>query len=100
MDSVIKIKNYESVACDLRKLSKQNLEEARSTIGIENAVVSYNVGTAVVTYDTDIISLKDIAAIIRKSDYHVVAGGQRQTTSNSSHLVGIILVIVHKMHMR
>ncbi len=44
----------------------------RSTAGIESASVSYNRGTADVSYDTDIITRRDIAALIAKLDYEVL----------------------------
>jgi sulfite exporter TauE/SafE len=37
------------------------------------ADVNYNTGTAEITYDPDIISLKDIAQVIRKLDYEVLS---------------------------
>ena len=65
----------------------------RNTAGIQHAEVSYNAGTAVITYDTDIISMDDIAGIIRKLDYEVLTGDPQKTELSASRAVGAILII-------
>jgi sulfite exporter TauE/SafE/copper chaperone CopZ len=65
----------------------------RNTAGIEKAAVSYSAGTAAVTYDTDIISLKDIAAIIQKLDYTVLSGNE-QPKPDTNRVVGLLIIIV------
>ncbi|MDR2295536.1 MAG: sulfite exporter TauE/SafE family protein [Clostridiales Family XIII bacterium] len=47
----------------------------RSTAGIASAEADYGAGTAVVVYDTDIITLREIAAILERMDYRVLDGG-------------------------
>lgn len=63
----------------------------KSTAGVEKATVSYSAGTAVVSYDTDVISLKDIIELIEKLDYRVLAGSQRPA---SNRTIGFLLIIV------
>lgn len=65
-----------------------------ATPGIESAEVSYNAGTAVVAYDSGIISLRDIAAIIRKLDYDVLTASPQKPESNITRAAGAVLIIV------
>ncbi|MFP3154145.1 sulfite exporter TauE/SafE family protein [Lachnospiraceae bacterium ZAX-1] len=59
-------------------ISCQNKIERKlqNTAGIEHAEVSYSMGSAIVTYDMDIITWKEIAAIIERLDYEVLADKQ------------------------
>lgn len=76
-------------------ISCQNKIERKlqNTAGIKSVKVSYNTGTADITYDTDIISLKDIAAIIEKLDYQVLTENKKQE-SNVSRVAGILMIVV------
>ncbi|MEL7624959.1 MAG: sulfite exporter TauE/SafE family protein [Clostridiales bacterium] len=67
-------------------------KKLRNTAGVQKAAVSYNTGTAVVTYDADIISIKDIIAVIGKLGYEVITDRQRQT-SNTSRAIGLLIII-------
>lgn len=62
------------------------------TAGIEEAVVSYNEGTAKITYDSDLISLRDITAIIERLDYKVVTGQSGE--QSLERLVSILIIII------
>ena len=75
-------------------VSCQNKIERKlaSTAGIQSAVVSYSAGTAEVAYDADVISLKEIAGVIEKLDYEVLAGDRQN--SNKIRLVGILIIVV------
>lgn len=64
----------------------------RNTFGVENAQVSYSAGTALVTYDADVISIKEIAAAIEKLDYQVLTGEQREPSK--TRLLGILIIAV------
>lgn len=63
----------------------------QNTTGIERVTVSYTAGTAEVTYHPDVISIKEIAAVIEKLDYEVLAENQ---ASNNTRLVGILVIVV------
>ncbi|WP_342756242.1 sulfite exporter TauE/SafE family protein [Kineothrix sedimenti] len=67
-------------------------KKLRNTAGIQSATVSYNAGTADVTYDTDIISLKDIISVIERLDYEVLMGNDKGASGNS-RTVGLLLII-------
>jgi sulfite exporter TauE/SafE/copper chaperone CopZ len=65
-------------------------KKLRNTAGIERAEVSYNTGTAVVTYDTDIISLRDIVTIIQKLDYAVLRNDRPEPGKNRT--IGLLMI--------
>ena len=67
-------------------------KKLRNTAGIEKAEVSYNAGTALVTFDTDIISYQSITGIIDNLGYSVITeqGKERKDTSRT---VGILMII-------
>lgn len=68
-------------------------KKLRNTAGIKSAKVSYSDGTADITYDTDIISLKDITNIIQNLDYEVLSDKIVQTP-DTNQAVGIIIIII------
>ncbi|MDR0671718.1 MAG: heavy-metal-associated domain-containing protein, partial [Oscillospiraceae bacterium] len=63
----------------------------RNTAGIRSVRVSYSAGTAVVTYDADIIALRDIAGIITKLDYRVLDGAEKGR--GAARAAGILLIV-------
>ena len=65
----------------------------RNTAGVKSAKVSYNDGTAEITYDTDIISLRDICAVIEKLDYQVLTE-RKSSTPGVSRIIGMLVIIV------
>lgn len=65
-------------------------KKLKSTAGILEASVSYGGGFANVTYDTDILSLKDITAIIQKLGYEVL---EREASFDPRRTVGILLIV-------
>ncbi|SHO51375.1 urease accessory protein UreH domain-containing protein [Anaerocolumna xylanovorans] len=67
-------------------------KKLRNTAGIEMAEVSYNAGTAVITYDTDIILLKNIAQIIESLDYKVLPENEGQE-SDLNRIIEILIII-------
>jgi sulfite exporter TauE/SafE/copper chaperone CopZ len=67
-------------------------KKLRNTAGIKKAEVSYNAGTAVITYDTDIISLKNIAEIIESLDYKMLTE-KEQPEPDLNRFIGILIII-------
>lgn len=65
----------------------------KNTAGIKKANVSYSKGTADITYDSDIISLHDICAIIEKLGYKVQKDGRR-TNKDILKTILVLLIIV------
>lgn len=76
-------------------ISCQNKIEKKlsNTAGIEKVEVSYNAGTASVTFDTDIISYQSITGIIEKLGYTVLAD-QANRGTDVHRTVGVLIIIV------
>ena len=68
-------------------------KKLRNTAGIKSAKVSYKAGTADLVYDNDLITLKDISAIIQKLDYTVLTGPEPQAPG-TKRIVGLLVIIV------
>lgn len=83
----LKIGGMTCVSCQ-NKIEKK----LRNTAGIQEVSVSYNAGTADITYDTDIISLKDITSVIQKLDYEVLTGENKKLSGNN-RMIGLLLII-------
>ncbi|MDO5152247.1 MAG: sulfite exporter TauE/SafE family protein [Eubacteriales bacterium] len=68
----------------------------RGTAGIVKASVSYNTGTADITYRTDILSLEDISGVIRQLGYDVLPqnGGRPDTLRVAGTLAVIVCLYV------
>lgn len=67
-------------------------KKLRCTDGVKSAKVSYSAGTASITYDADVLSLKDIAAVIQKLDYAVLTGKGRRK-SGAIRAAGLLIII-------
>lgn len=84
----IKIGKMTCVNCQ-NKIEKK----LQNTAGIKHVKVSYNQGSADITYDTDIISLKDITAIIHNMDYEVLSDNERKAP-DSNQAIGLMIIII------
>jgi sulfite exporter TauE/SafE len=72
---------------------QSRIEKAlRSTAGIRSVRVSYSAGTAVVTYDADIVALRDVVRIITGLDYRVLDGTEQG--AGAARAVGILLIVL------
>lgn len=65
----------------------------RDTAGVEKAAVSFSAGTAVVTYDANIIPLEGIIEVIEKLEYRVLKGNRGQA-SGLGRVIGTLAIIV------
>ena len=65
----------------------------RNIAGVSGADVSYNAGTATVTYDPDILSHADIAGVIQKLGYEVLPDTTRPTGVGYIRAAGLLLII-------
>ncbi|MDR1914828.1 MAG: sulfite exporter TauE/SafE family protein [Clostridiales bacterium] len=83
----LRISGMTCVNCQ-RKIEKK----LRGTAGVTDAKVSYKAGSAEVTYDSDIITVRNIVYIIEKLDYHVLSKHERQTP-NTGRVIGILIII-------
>ena len=92
MKKTLRIGGMTCVSCQ-NKIEKK----LRNTAGIESAVVSYNQGTAVVAFDTDFVTLKDIETIIGALDYEVLADVKPETNWKRPAAILIIVLAVYML---
>lgn len=83
----LKIGNMTCISCQ-NKIERK----LKNTAGIEEVKVSYSAGNAEITYDTDIISLKDITAIIENLDYEV-RNDKENPVNNTNQAIGMLIII-------
>lgn len=84
----MRIGNMTCISCQ-NKIEKK----LRNTAGIETVDVSYSAGTAVVTFDTDIISYKSIVGLIEAMDYEVLPNQDRKPGS-LRQVIGMLVIIL------
>ncbi|MHC1787716.1 MAG: sulfite exporter TauE/SafE family protein [Christensenellales bacterium] len=87
MKKTLRIGGMTCVSCQ-NKIEKK----LRNTAGIESADVSYNQGTAVVAFDTDLVTLNDIEQIIGALDYEVLA--DEKPASNGKRTIAILIIVL------
>ena len=63
----------------------------RSTVGVEEARVNFNTGTAAITYNTSVVTMKEITETIEKLDYKVLDG---KTHAPVTEIVGTLVIIL------
>jgi sulfite exporter TauE/SafE/copper chaperone CopZ/plastocyanin domain-containing protein len=63
----------------------------KSTVGIEDAAVNFNTGSAAVTYNASVITFHEIAALIDKLGYKVFSGRERTRILD---IIGALVIIV------
>jgi len=68
-------------------------KKLQNTAGIKRASVSYHTGVAEITYDTDIISLRDIEAVIERLDYEVLPENEKAAPRKGISM-DLVLIIV------
>ncbi|MDR1952821.1 MAG: sulfite exporter TauE/SafE family protein [Elusimicrobiota bacterium] len=92
MESEIKSKKMRIGGMTCISCQNKIEKKLRNTAGVLSASVSYRTGTAEITYDTDIISIKDITAVIEKLDYEVLTDKAPKT--DYRHAVGILIILL------
>lgn len=65
----------------------------KNTAGVQKVKVSYNTGLADITYDTDVITIKDIKTIIEKLDYEVLPKSGK-VKPDIGRIICIMIIIV------
>jgi sulfite exporter TauE/SafE/copper chaperone CopZ/plastocyanin domain-containing protein len=66
-------------------------KKLKSTVGIEDAAVSYNTGTATIIYNTSVVTMKEITETIEKLDYKVLDGKIRTPVGE---IIGMLVIIL------
>ena len=72
-------------------------KKLRGTKGVQNAVVRYGAGTAEVAYDADVVSPKDIAAVIERLEYTVLSG--KETGKNGALRAAGLLIVIAALYL-
>jgi sulfite exporter TauE/SafE/copper chaperone CopZ len=63
----------------------------KNTLGVEDAAVSYKSGTAALTYNTSIVTMKEIRETIEKLGYKVLDG---KTRTPAMEIIGTMVIIL------
>jgi sulfite exporter TauE/SafE/copper chaperone CopZ/plastocyanin domain-containing protein len=71
-------------------------KKLKSTVGVEDATVNYNTGTATVTYNTSVVTFNEIKAAIEKLDYKVLDGAAQGLLAKTpvSEIIGTLVIIL------
>nr|HML49045.1 sulfite exporter TauE/SafE family protein [Clostridia bacterium] len=92
MESGIKTKRLRIGGMTCVNCENKIEKKLRNTAGVQSVKVSYGAGCADIVYDTDVISLKDIRAVIERLDYRVLAEKESRA-SDKSRIAGLLLII-------
>lgn len=68
-------------------------KKLQNTAGIIQASVSYSDASATITYDMDLISLKDITAVIEHLGYEVLSDKKTKAPDNNQ-TIGLLIIII------
>jgi sulfite exporter TauE/SafE/copper chaperone CopZ/plastocyanin domain-containing protein len=63
----------------------------KSTVGVEEAAVNFNTGTAAITYNSSVVTMKEITETIEKLDYKVL---DDKTRTPVTEIIGILVIIL------
>ncbi|MDR3343129.1 MAG: sulfite exporter TauE/SafE family protein [Treponema sp.] len=69
-------------------------KKLKCTVGVEDAMVNFNTGTATVTYNTSVITLHEIAQTIEKLDYQVLDDASGSPAQAPSQIIGTLVIIL------
>jgi len=93
MESGVKTKQFKIGGMTCINCQNRIERKLRSMEGIRSVKVSYIAGTADISYDADIISLQRISAVIKKLDYEVLTGNEKQE-AGVGRVIGILAIVV------
>ncbi|MDR2418468.1 MAG: sulfite exporter TauE/SafE family protein [Treponema sp.] len=82
----IRIGGMTCVSCQNRIEKK-----LKSTVGVEEATVNYNTGTATVTWNASIVTFNEIKAVIEKLDYKVLGNKEKPLVIE---IIGTLVIIL------
>jgi sulfite exporter TauE/SafE/copper chaperone CopZ/plastocyanin domain-containing protein len=74
-------------------------KKLKNTAGVRNAAVSYDTGTASVTYDVSVIALSEIKAAVEELGYQALEGKDQSKVSQIVGTLAIILVLYMLLQM-
>ncbi|MFP3042817.1 sulfite exporter TauE/SafE family protein [Treponema primitia] len=101
METGVKTKNLRIDGMTCVNCRNKIEKTLRGTQGIVKADVDYNTGTAVVSYQTETITIQEITSIIEKLDYHVytghAAGNSFNRTISSLVIIAALFLLVRNL---
>jgi sulfite exporter TauE/SafE/copper chaperone CopZ/plastocyanin domain-containing protein len=88
--SLFRIGGMTCVSCQNRIEKK-----LKSTVGVEDAAVNFNTGTATVTYNASALTFNEIKAVIEEMDYKVLdnKGGTGEAGTPVLEIIGVLVII-------
>lgn len=93
MGSIVKSKRLRIGGMSCVNCQNTIERKLQNTAGIKKASVSYHTGVAEVTYDTDIISLKDIEAVVERLDYEVLPDDAKEVSRRGISMEFILIIV-------
>ncbi|MDR2740775.1 MAG: sulfite exporter TauE/SafE family protein [Treponema sp.] len=71
-------------------------KKLKSTVGVENAAVDFNMGTARVTWNSSVLTFNEIKAAVEQLDYRVLDEGMgtRESGASVRELIGTLVIIL------
>ncbi|MDR2793113.1 MAG: sulfite exporter TauE/SafE family protein [Treponema sp.] len=69
-------------------------KKLKSTVGIDDAEVHFNTGTATVTYNADVVAFSEIKDAIEQLDYKVLNAAAARRGAPVSEIVGTLVIIL------
>jgi sulfite exporter TauE/SafE/copper chaperone CopZ len=94
MENSIKTKNLRIDGMTCVNCQNKIEKNLRNTTGIENVVVSYNAGTATVSYNAETINAHEISAIIEKLGFSVRIDDTPKTANSNYQAIGTLIIII------
>jgi sulfite exporter TauE/SafE/copper chaperone CopZ len=92
MESGLKTKKLRIGGMSCAACQSKIERKLRGTAGIVSVEVRYGAGTAVVVYDTDIIAMREIEAILERMDYRVL--DDMRASPREEGAVGVLLFLL------
>ncbi|WP_010263567.1 sulfite exporter TauE/SafE family protein [Treponema primitia] len=93
METGVKTKNLRIDGMTCVNCRNKIEKTLRGTQGIVKAKVDYNTGTAVVSYQTETITIQEITSIIEKLDYHVYTGHGASAGNSLNRTISSLVII-------
>jgi sulfite exporter TauE/SafE/copper chaperone CopZ/plastocyanin domain-containing protein len=71
-------------------------KKLKNTVGVEDAAVNFNAGTAKVTWNSSILTFNEIKAVVEQLDYRVLDGGvgERGSGASAREIIGTLVIIL------
>jgi sulfite exporter TauE/SafE/copper chaperone CopZ len=89
MDAALKISSFRIGGMTCANCQRRIEGALKSTVGVEDASVNFGTGATAVTYDSSVVSLREITAVIEKLDYRVL-----DNRGGAGEIIGTLVIIL------